>query len=531
MIPVEKVPPIENMKRQTRRPSITQMVDIIQLTTNSNNRVGGSGSVPYAEGLDYDKAGSENNDPNRLAPSILSPILRLSDALAIVVSGISIYLIYLYVRHPESVGPYIGTILTGGLFFAILLDYAGIYKQSELLEKRVSIRRVASVWAATFALLVVFAFVFKISDSFSRVWAVGWFFSALGFLAAGRMAIYYWIDVKAAQGCFASRTVIVGAGELGFRLADRLKDAEGIDLRIQGFVDDRSDRVPNQIGRHKLLGNIESLITMIQDGKVDQVFIALPWQAEERINEIVRLLALTPVHIRLAPDFAGISFLNKPFTTIARMPFLNIFDCPISGTSRMVKRAEDLVVASLLLVFLMPLMALIALIIKIDSPGPVFFKQTRRGFNCQKFRVWKFRTMYDHMKDPNADRITSMNDVRVTRFGRFLRRSSLDELPQLFNIIEGSMSLVGPRPHALAAKTENRLYHEAVDLYAARYRVRPGLTGWAQVNGWRGETDTAKKLEKRVEHDLYYIENWSLWLDLFIILKTFYVVLRAKNAY
>jgi len=210
---------------------------------------------------------------------------------------------------------------------------------------------------------------------------------------------------------------------------------------------------------------------------------------------------------------------------------IDVADKPIQDWDSLVKAVFDKVAAGLLLVVLAPVMLLAALAIKLDSRGPVLFRQKRLGFNNDLIEIYKFRSMYVEQTDGNADKLVTRHDPRVTRIGRFLRRTSLDELPQLFNVLGGSLSLVGPRPHALQAKAANRLYHEVVDGYFARHKVKPGITGWAQVNGWRGETDTPEKITKRVEHDLYYIENWSLLLDLYILLKTPVALVRSENAY
>jgi len=213
------------------------------------------------------------------------------------------------------------------------------------------------------------------------------------------------------------------------------------------------------------------------------------------------------------------------------VPMLTLFDRPISGWSSVFKRIEDQVIALAAIAFMAPLMLVVAAAIKLDSRGPIFFKQRRFGFNDRLIEVWKFRTMRVECTDADAAEQTTRRDPRVTRIGRFLRKSSLDELPQLFNVLRGDMSIVGPRPHAVATRAEGRLFQDVVDRYAARHRVRPGITGWAQVNGWRGETDTIDKIRTRVEYDLYYIDNWSVWFDLYIILKTFTAIFRTGNAY
>ncbi len=241
-------------------------------------------------------------------------------------------------------------------------------------------------------------------------------------------------------------------------------------------------------------------------------------------------LALTPVPVRLAPDLAGHGFGGGTFAEFAELPMLRLFDRPISGWSRFSKAVEDIVLAAVLLVILAPLTAMIAVAIKIDSPGPVLFRQTRKGFNNSLIPVWKFRTMFADATDAAGAVQARRGDPRVTRIGRILRRTSLDELPQLLDVLGGRMSLVGPRPHALSAKAEGRLFEEVVHRYAARHRVKPGITGWAQVNGWRGETDTIAKIQRRVEHDLFYIDNWSIWFDVRILIRTVWHVLRADNA-
>jgi exopolysaccharide biosynthesis polyprenyl glycosylphosphotransferase len=243
-----------------------------------------------------------------------------------------------------------------------------------------------------------------------------------------------------------------------------------------------------------------------------------------------KLTALS-ARVLLGPGPAAPAYPRSRLSFRYGLPMLSIMEKPLRATDAVVKALFDKVLGSLLLVVLGPFLALIAAAIKLDTRGPVFFVQQRYGFNHQLIRVWKFRTMHAALQDDHADRLTTCNDPRVTRVGAFLRRFSLDELPQLFNVLRGEMSLVGPRPHALHAKAAGKLYEDAVARYAARHKVKPGITGWAQVNGWRGETDTEEKLLKRVEHDLYYIENWSLILDIKILGLTPLAVLVGRNSY
>ncbi|MHA1524670.1 MAG: exopolysaccharide biosynthesis polyprenyl glycosylphosphotransferase, partial [Alphaproteobacteria bacterium] len=228
---------------------------------------------------------------------------------------------------------------------------------------------------------------------------------------------------------------------------------------------------------------------------------------------------------------AGLKFLPRAYSYIGSVPFFDILDKPLQGWSTVVKAIEDRCLAAVALVLAAPVMALVALAIKLDSKGPVLFRQNRYGFNNELIGLYKFRSMYTDQTDANAERLVTRGDPRVTRVGRFIRRTSLDELPQLFNVLTGRLSLVGPRPHAIMAKAADRLYNDVVDGYFARHRVKPGITGWAQVNGWRGETDTAEKLERRVEHDLYYIENWSVLFDLYILCITPFALMHTEQAH
>ncbi len=248
---------------------------------------------------------------------------------------------------------------------------------------------------------------------------------------------------------------------------------------------------------------------------------------------MLKKLWVLPVDIRLAAHTNKLQFRPRSYSYIGKVPVIDVFDRPIADWDVVMKWLFDKIIGSLHPALrCLPLMALIALAIKLDSRGPVLFKQKRYGFNNDLIEVYKFRSMYVEQSDAAANKLVTKNDPRVTRVGRFIRKASLDELPQLFNVVfKGNLSLVGPRPHAVNAKAEARLYDEAVDGYFARHRVKPGITGWAQINGWRGETDTHEKIQKRVEHDLYYIENWSVLFDLSILARTPFALLKTENAY
>jgi Undecaprenyl-phosphate glucose phosphotransferase len=262
------------------------------------------------------------------------------------------------------------------------------------------------------------------------------------------------------------------------------------------------------------------------------VIFSLPITAEGRILEMLRKLSVLPVDIRLSAHTNKLKFRPRSYSYVGSVPVIDIFDKPIADWDVVVKWLFDVFVGTLLLIALSPVMLAVAIAIKLDSPGPALFRQKRYGFNNELIEVFKFRSMFTDQSDRTAAKLVTRNDPRVTRVGRFIRKTSLDELPQLFNVVlTRNLSLVGPRPHAVHAKAVNQLYDQVVDGYFARHRVKPGITGWAQINGWRGETDTEEKIQQRVEHDLFYIENWSVFLDLSILVKTPLALLKTDNAY
>jgi len=325
---------------------------------------------------------------------------------------------------------------------------------------------------------------------------------------------------------------VVGGGEHGRNLLKALHDDPEAEAEVLGIFDDRGPRrVPDAIDGYQKLGGIDDLLVFARTNRIDLIVVALPLVAEKRVLEILQKLWVLPVDIRLSPQTTSIRFAPQAYSYLGSVPCLKVFDKPLTDWDSIVKAIEDRVLAALILTFIAPLLVTIAISIKLDSRGPVIFRQQRRGFNNQLFELYKFRTLRHELRDANADKLVTKNDNRVTRVGSFLRKSSLDELPQLFNVLKGDMSVVGPRPHAMMAKAGDQLYEDVVTGYFARHRVKPGLTGWAQINGWRGETDTAEKLTRRLEFDLYYIENWSLWLDLKILLLTPFALSSTKNAY
>jgi Undecaprenyl-phosphate glucose phosphotransferase len=463
----------------------------------------------------------------------VSESLRIYDVAAIGAAGTLAYVFYVLPGPTDFDNRYPGSIILGSVVAAIMCHVFGAYRAESVFSRSLGAQRAVGAWMLAFAIILTVAFGLKVSESYSRVWAVAWLASTVCLMLAGRYILSLLTFRWAAQGRFANRTLVVGVGEQATRLADHLQSRGDVRTRIIGFVDDQGLRSASSRAFHgyPLIADVDRMMALIRQNACDEVIIALPWSEERRVQELTMLLATAPVLVTLAPDLAGFHFADRRIAPRAGVPMLTLFDRPISGWSYVIKLIEDQVIALLALAFIAPLLLVIAAAIKLDSRGPVLFRQRRLGFNDRLIEVWKFRTMRVECTDADADCQTTKADPRVTRVGRFLRLSSLDELPQLFNVVRGDMSIVGPRPHAIATKAEGKLFQDIVDRYAARHRVKPGITGWAQVNGWRGETDTVDKIRRRVEFDLYYIDNWSVWLDLYIILNTFVAVLRTDNAY
>lgn len=451
-----------------------------------------------------------------------SLILRLVELAVVAAAAFVCAELLLDYMTAERARDYRNAVLVAAVFYGIFAEAIGAYDLDARFSVRAGWSRVALAWLSTFVFMLTLGFLFKVSETFSRLWAVSWFASGGVALLTVRTGLTLWLNRMRRNGAFNQRVAIFGAGKQGVRFVHHVQKSDRLSIDLVGFYDDKlANAIAPAETNVPFRGGLNDLLGAIRAGRVDQVMVALPWSADDRIQEIVAKLAVTPVRIRLAPDMANFMYLQRPFVMLDGLPVMTLFERPISGTDQIVKRLEDMVLATALTVALAPLLLMIALLVKLDSPGPVFFRQPREGFNNQAFRIWKFRSMYADQGQTDAIQQARKADPRVTRIGRILRRTSLDELPQLFNVLSGEMSLVGPRPHAPSTRAGDRLFSDVVSTYAARHKVKPGITGWAQVNGWRGETDTEEKLLARVEHDLYYIDNWSVLFDLAILFRTF----------
>jgi Undecaprenyl-phosphate glucose phosphotransferase len=326
---------------------------------------------------------------------------------------------------------------------------------------------------------------------------------------------------------------IVGGGAPAESLIRTLEAQPSSNVEILGIFDDRDDtRSPAIVGLYPKLGRVRDLTEFARQHDVDLILITIPLTAEGRILQMLRELWVLPVDIRLSAHASKLQLRKRAYSYVGTIPVLDLIDRPISELGLVAKWLFDKIIGFALLIVLAPLFAAVAMMVKLDSPGRVLFRQQRYGFNNELIEVYKFRSLYTEQSDASSKKQVTRDDPRVTRVGRFIRKTSLDELPQLFNVIfKGNLSLVGPRPHALQSRAGDCLFDEVVESYFARHKVKPGVTGWAQINGWRGETDTEEKLRRRVECDLHYIENWSLLLDAYIILKTPIALLQSKRAY
>jgi len=357
-----------------------------------------------------------------------------------------------------------------------------------------------------------------------------WFSFSLGGFLLLRAVATLQIDRWLASGRLALKVGIVGHGELARQVARQLRQMGDQTLRVVAFYDseDRPEGVDREIEHGRIRGGIARLMEDVQRGDVEEVIVAMPWSLEKRIREILKSLATLSINVRICPDVFTLFLPMRSMTSVAGVSFLDVFVRPISGWDLVLKNLEDRILAPIFcIIFFVPCL-LIAIAIKLDSRGPVLFNQQRFGFNNNPINVLKFRTMYaDRPLEAGVPQATR-NDPRITRVGRFLRRTSLDELPQLWNVLTGAMSLVGPRHHAV---DHNHRYAAMIDEYLGRHRMKPGMTGWAQVNGLRGETNTVEQMRARVQYDLAYIDNWSLLFDLRILFLTLFVGFVNRRAY
>jgi len=462
--------------------------------------------------------------------AVVVGIAQLVEAALLASLGLGIYAQYVGGAHDIV---YVPLVLAATIFANVLFNAGQTHSISAYRTLGRQSGRVLAAWALVIVAISVSVFMLKASDHVSRFWLISWFASGAVVLVAFRLSLRAVVMRWTQDGRLKRRTVIVGGGSDAQTLIEAIARGANHDIALIGLFDDRvDDRSPEMVAGVPKLGKVADLIEFARRTRVDLVIVSMPLSAEKRVLEMLKQLWVLPVDIRLSAHMSQLRFTSKAYSYVGDVPVFDMLDRPITDWNVVFKWIFDKAVGLLALVLLSPVMVGTAIAIKLDSPGPVLFRQKRHGFNNELIEIFKFRSMYTDSTDQGAARLVTKGDPRVTRVGRFIRKTSIDELPQLFNVLMGQLSIVGPRPHALQAKAANQLYHEAVDGYFARHRVKPGITGWAQINGWRGETDTLDKIMQRVHHDLYYIEHWSILLDLYILFMTpFSLFSKSENAY
>jgi len=463
---------------------------------------------------------------------VIRGAVRAFDFAVVVALGLTIAL--LYVDEPIVVGnaAFLMAVIGTGLATVAAFELLQLYSLPALTSFVRQMPRALLGWTATFALLIAGLFFLKAGHEFSRVWFALWYATGAIALMAERVAVGTVMHHWTRQGRLFRRAAIYGGGTITEGLIGELEVDLDSDVRIMGVFDDRGDdRVDRIIAGYPRLGGLSELVEFARKTRLDVVIIALPITAERRLSQVARALSVLPAEVKIPARSTELRFTRDTYSRVGNVAMIDLLEKPIADWGGVTKWVFDKVVGTIALLLLAPVMLAVAVAIKLDSRGPVLFRQKRHGFNNELIEIFKFRSMYVDRCDENAAKLVSKDDPRVTRVGRFIRKTSLDELPQLLNVISGSLSLVGPRPHALQAKAAGRLYAAVVDGYFGRHKVKPGITGWAQIHGWRGETDTPEKIQKRVEHDIYYIENWSLLLDAYILFKTPFALLKSDNAY
>ncbi|MEF0939194.1 undecaprenyl-phosphate glucose phosphotransferase [Rhizobium sp. BR 362] len=464
-------------------------------------------------------------------PAIIIGQYRLFEFLSLLAVGLAV----LFFQTTPGTHPFLSqaavTIALCGLAI-VFLQVADAYQIPILRAPHRFPQRILVSWVAAFAVMVLALLPFDVNHIYS-IRALGiWLAAGTVFLVAARAVFAYGIRNWARNGLMERRAVIVGGGEPAKELIRALEHQSDNDIRICGIFDDRGEkRSPVMVAGYPKLGTVAELVEFARLTRIDMLIIALPISAEDRILQLLKKLWVLPVDIRLAAHANKLRFRPRAYSHVGAVPMLDIFNKPIRDWDGVAKRVFDIFFSLLALCLLWPIMLGAAIAVKTTSKGPVFFMQKRHGFNNEIISVFKFRSMYTNMSDPTARIAVTKNDPRVTPVGRFIRKTSIDELPQLFNVLLGNLSLVGPRPHAVLAASHNRIYADVVEGYFARHRVKPGVTGWAQINGWRGEIDSDDKIKFRTAYDLYYIENWSLYFDLKILFLTPFRLLNTENAY
>ena len=452
----------------------------------------------------------------------LSIIARILDILCVLLGGLAAY----FWRFGDFLAPtsYQILLILGILLTFIIFPLAGIYRSWRGSHWFSHVRTVGGAWFLVLVILIIIGFLTKTSTIFSRQWFMAWALFSGSMVVGIRMSLQIALRRIRAKGLNRRRIIIVGAGDLGVNVVKNIKEALWAGYEIVAFFDDDEDLHGKVVENIEVYGGIDKINGFLAKEPIDEILLALPLAAKSRIEEILHELRHVLITIRFVPDLLGLRLINHSVTEFAGLPVINLTESPMNGANKIIKAIEDRSVALLLLVLASPLFLLISIAIKLDSPGPVFYRQKRVSWNGNPFTMLKFRTMVVDAESESGPVWTNKDQNRTTRLGRFLRKTSLDEIPQFLNVLSGEMSIVGPRPERPYFVEQ---FKEEVPDYMKKHLVKAGITGWAQINGWRGDTC----VKTRIQYDLYYVENWSVWFDIKIMFMTLFKGFVHRNAY
>jgi putative colanic acid biosynthesis UDP-glucose lipid carrier transferase len=419
-------------------------------------------------------------------------------------------------------------VLSGVLFFySYIGESLGLYRSWRLGRFSTMCRIIFFNVTIAFLLMTLVLFLFKYSDVYSLVTMAAWYFLSVFALVGWRHCVREVKRISCSKGYNVQKVAILGLTDTGRLLYDEISKHDELGFECVGFYDDREPSRIENLDASLLTGSINDAVELARCGKIQKLYVCLPMLAEKRIAGIILTLGDSTVDVLITPDFLLKNLMHAHIGSVGEVDTLSVFESPVNGMKRFYKRSFDIVFSICAIIAISPVLIAVAIAVYISSPGSILFKQDRYGLDGRKINVWKFRSM---TVTENSEKVIQARkgDARITRVGAFIRKTSLDELPQFFNVLRGDMSVVGPRPHAVS---HNEEYRKLVSYYMLRHKVLPGITGWAQINGWRGETDTLEKMEKRVEFDLAYIRNWSMWWDVEIIFLTFFKGFVGQNVY
>lgn len=478
----------------------------------------------------FNKTQSFNKDSKDFSKSHYSIpigiISRVIDVLIVMLCGLGVYYIQFELKGQVSLIPqnYLLVLVFSSFLCLLVFPVFSVYTSWRGKNFLHQARMILGAWVTVLSLVVLLLFLVKVSTDFSRLWFVSWGVSSFILLVSARKISFILLDVLRKRGFNHKRIVVIGAGELGQEVVSRVQSSSWAGFDVLAFFDDDTSLSNGKFFGIPVLSNIDNLPQFVTENNIDEVWIALPLRAEERMQSVMYGLRHNLVNIKLLPDIFGMRLINHSVSDMLGLPMVALSATPMDGINRYVKAVEDRVIAFLILILISPVMLLVSIGVKFSSPGPVFYKQERVGFNGNVFNMLKFRSMPVDVEKNTGAVWAKAGENRATKFGSFLRKTSLDELPQFINVLIGNMSIVGPRPERTVFVEK---FKDEIPDYMKKHLVKAGVTGWAQINGWRGDTD----LGTRIEYDMFYIENWSLWFDLKIIFLTIFKGFVDKNAY